>query len=69
MSTMVFAGKVNAGPAAATAMPDTQLIENHGGVEAGVIAQLVRDHFGGFGEIFEDAFSGLPSFHFRHTLH
>lgn len=49
-----FVVEVDAGPDVAFAVLDAQAVEDVGGVEAGVVAQLAGDDLEGFGEGFDD---------------
>ncbi len=46
--------EVDAGPDVALSMLDAQTVQDVGGVEAGVVAELAGDDFEGFGEGFDD---------------
>lgn len=49
-----FVVEVDAGPDVAFAVLDAQAVEDVGGIEAGVVAQLAGDDLEGFGEGFDD---------------
>lgn len=49
-----FVVKVDAGPDVAFAVLDAEAVEDVGGVEAGVVAELAGDDLEGFGEGFND---------------
>ena len=49
-----FVLEIDAGPDVAFAMLDAQAVEDVCGIEAGVVAELARDDFEGFGEGFND---------------